>query len=416
MSAASATSQASLPAEPPGAAFHRPVLPDILPKSLVEFFSNSALVPMSVLLLEILLEKGAAFTTPDPYVLFLAALVQTALLGRSQLMSAAGLAACNLAGFAIYALIEGWIEGWSFFEARHHLLYAAYSAIFAGLAILIHESSGRMAKLLVLTDSFFRATIPLAMYAVFEAIEQGVNYRAVAFWNTPNHLFLLLNTVLLGMLLGLARVGEQGARAALTDLSAQLYRISVWTIGEAALSGLLGGGAVLARVERAIIFIDIRGFTAWSESTAPEAVVEMLNHYYGAIAEAASNMHPLRIKFSADEAMLVCTATPTLKQLLTLSAAASSTLGRRDLGVGIGLHTGTVVEGLFGTGDHKVYDVIGDAANVANRLCAAAGRGEVVLSATTLALIEGQPRNAGSCETLSVKGKSLPLEVVRICA
>ncbi len=42
----------------------------------------------------------------------------------------------------------------------------------------------------------------------------------------------------------------------------------------------------LKRVDRAIVFMDIRGFTAWSEQQTPEAVVGMLNGFYAA-AQAA---------------------------------------------------------------------------------------------------------------------------------
>jgi len=75
------------------------------------------------------------------------------------------------------------------------------------------------------------------------------------------------------------------------------------------------------------------------------------------------------------------------------------------------VHSGPTVEGLLGSPEVKLYDVIGDTVNVAKRLCDQAAGGEVLASiecaqAAGLAL-ESAPRR-----TLRVKGKSEPLEAL----
>ena len=79
----------------------------------------------------------------------------------------------------------------------------------------------------------------------------------------------------------------------------------------------------------------------------------------------------------------------------------------RGCELGVGLDFGTAFVGNVGAGDVKDFTAIGDVVNTAARLQAAAGRGEIVMSARVGRRVG--PSVAGASEReLSLKGKSEP--------
>jgi class 3 adenylate cyclase len=83
-----------------------------------------------------------------------------------------------------------------------------------------------------------------------------------------------------------------------------------------------------------------------------------------------------------------------------------------EIGIGVGVNTGTVIAGTVGAGGRFKYTVVGDAVNVAARLQAEAGAGEVLAAASTIAAADGV-----RCEAIGprhVKGREEPVEVFRV--
>jgi class 3 adenylate cyclase len=89
------------------------------------------------------------------------------------------------------------------------------------------------------------------------------------------------------------------------------------------------------------------------------------------------------------------------------------TLGRvlfkKELGVGIGIHTGQLVEGLFGGQNVRFYDVIGDTVNTAERIEKLANAGEIWISEDTR--LNLSHKAAGEQKQVTVKGKDQLMKV-----
>ncbi|MBI5712024.1 MAG: adenylate/guanylate cyclase domain-containing protein [Chloroflexi bacterium] len=193
----------------------------------------------------------------------------------------------------------------------------------------------------------------------------------------------------------------------LRKLSAQLKTYSEWFFGKDLLEKVLADSNVLslARRERTVMFMDIRGFTAWSESRSPEEVVGMLNRYYHASEMIFKQHGAIKFKFSADEAMAVFAhADQATIAALNLRDSVKNLLANSDLGAGIGLHTGPLVEGLLGSDEAKFYDVIGDTVNTAKRIEGNATRAEVLASDDTCKALDSK-FSIGQARQVAAKGK-----------
>ena len=155
------------------------------------------------------------------------------------------------------------------------------------------------------------------------------------------------------------------------------------------------------------MFLDIRGFTAWSEGRTPEAVVDLINRFY-----AAAEPHwkgAICVKLIADEIMLVFPEVDTaVRSVRSMCASISGELARHDLKAGVGLHFGAVVEGLIGTSSHQRYDLLGESVNTAKRLCDHAEGGEVLISEQALAQLKPLPQ-VGELRELAGKSGSGPI-------
>ena len=131
-----------------------------------------------------------------------------------------------------------------------------------------------------------------------------------------------------------------------------------------------------------VLFADLRGFTAFSESLLPYDVVHVLNRFYS-LADAAIGRHGGRIAtYMGDGFMALFVAgegedDPALRAVragLDLIAAVGAwkayliVLHGRALEVSVGVHYGPAVVGALGSGDSRIFTAIGDTVNTAARI------------------------------------------------
>ncbi|MEZ5239572.1 MAG: adenylate/guanylate cyclase domain-containing protein [Microthrixaceae bacterium] len=144
--------------------------------------------------------------------------------------------------------------------------------------------------------------------------------------------------------------------------------------------------------EVTVLFVDLRGYTAFAERHEPHEVVEMLNRFFGAVVAVVNREGGWVNKFEGDAAMCIFGAPQdqpdhadrALRAAMALPHQLASDGG--PLSAGIGVATGPVLAGFVGTRERYEYTVIGDVVNLASRLCESAKKQPtgVLASATTV--------------------------------
>ena len=143
-----------------------------------------------------------------------------------------------------------------------------------------------------------------------------------------------------------------------------------------------------------ILFTDIRGFTSMSENMDPERVVSTLNEYFSDMIDIVFKHNGTLDKIIGDELMVLYGAPisgkndtqraveTAIDMQLKIKQMNRERKKRKELPilVGAGINNGLVVSGNIGSRDLMDYTVIGDTVNVASRLCAHAGPGEIFVS------------------------------------
>jgi adenylate cyclase len=274
----------------------------------------------------------------------------------------------------------------------------------------MQSRSERVSVLLVLIENIVRAAIPLALYAIFEVQASGGQKLLQDFFKDSAHDFLAIVLLMLGTLLGFADIGLRRSLQTIHALNERLHEFSQWSLGRNILARAMADANSLAlqRGERAVLFMDIRGFTAWSEKQSPEAVVGMLNDFYLSTENALGDALPIKLKYTADEVMAVFADAPAAVAAARLMLAAGlAYLKPLGLTAGAGLHFGPVVEGVLGGRDARAYDFIGDTVNTAQRLCDAAAAGELLVSLPVCREADLQPKQT---RDIAAKGKREPIQ------
>lgn len=193
----------------------------------------------------------------------------------------------------------------------------------------------------------------------------------------------------------------------------------------------LGGEAV----EVTVLFSDIRNFTTISEQLSPEEVVEMLNRWLAAACGVVQHEGGSVDKFIGDAIMAEFGAplhvpdhsARALRAAIGLREAAcemqtwmQTRFSGRDIpffAVGVGVHSGRAVVGNIGAPERMEYTAIGDTVNLASRLEGVTRTLNCTIVASRAVIDRaGMDIVIGERQTLSVKGRKEPVEVLAVLA
>jgi adenylate cyclase len=171
-----------------------------------------------------------------------------------------------------------------------------------------------------------------------------------------------------------------------------------------------------------VMFVDIRGFTQWSEGRAPEEVGAYISEFRRRVQAAVRHNGGMIDKFIGDAAMILFEGEEAathalncvdeiLRQMQGWSEERRG-VGRNPVRIGIGLHLGEVFSGVVGDVDRLEYSVFGDTVNTAARLeelTKSAGAG-VIASA---AVLDSAPAREGwsALPPVHLRGRRQGLEI-----
>ncbi len=130
--------------------------------------------------------------------------------------------------------------------------------------------------------------------------------------------------------------------------------------------------------ECTILFTDIEGFMAISETIKPEQLIEALNHYFSLVAEPISQFGGVISQFQGDAVLATFNlprpdpdhAANAVRAALEIQSVLDGVVfgDGTAFNTRIGINTGPVVGGLVGSGDRVGYTVHGDNVNLTARL------------------------------------------------
>jgi class 3 adenylate cyclase len=220
------------------------------------------------------------------------------------------------------------------------------------------------------------------------------------------------------------RVREQVAQ--LQRLS-RLKRFFSKPVAEAIVAG---GEEMLKPHRREItaVFLDLRGFTSFTDRADPDEVMELLRAYHvtlgvtvdrfgGTLEHFAGDgimiffSDPLPVDQPAERAVRMALA---LQEAFTPISAAWSKLGHA-VGLGIGIAQGEATLGVIGFEQRWEYAAIGNVPNLAARLCGVAQAGEIILGAQVEQEI-APIADTDAIGPLTLRGFQQPIAAFRLLA
>jgi class 3 adenylate cyclase len=180
------------------------------------------------------------------------------------------------------------------------------------------------------------------------------------------------------------------------------------------------------RREVAVLFFDLRGFTAFAHSAEPEEVISLLREFHRGAGESVHRFDATVGCVSGDGMMVFLNdpvpcpdlAETALALAMDLRRAIGGLLGHwrdegHELGVGIGIATGYATLGVLGVEDRVEYGPIGSVVNLASRLCDHAGDGEILVSQSVRAAL-GTATIAERIGPLNLRGFPSPVSAWRL--
>ena len=175
------------------------------------------------------------------------------------------------------------------------------------------------------------------------------------------------------------------------------------------------------RREIVVVFCDLRGFTAFAESSEPEEVMGVLREYHTALGELIFRYEGTLERFTGDGLMVffndpIPLDDPTQRAVEMALAMRDrvatliegwSRLGH-DLGFGVGIAQGFATLGRIGYEGRFDYAAIGTVTNLAARLCGEADAGQVLVSQRVFSAVEDLAVGE-AIGALELKGFSRPI-------
>jgi class 3 adenylate cyclase/HAMP domain-containing protein len=180
------------------------------------------------------------------------------------------------------------------------------------------------------------------------------------------------------------------------------------------------------RREVTVVFCDLRGFTAFTETTEPEEAMNVLREYHAALGELIFKYEGTLDRYAGDGVMILFNAPIQFDdhtaRAVRMSVEMRDTIGQltekwrnrgHNLGFGIGIALGYATLGQIGFEQRLEYAAIGSVTNLASRLCDEAKANQIVVSRRVYGMVE--PWVEGKAiDDLNLKGFNHPILAAEI--
>jgi adenylate cyclase len=180
------------------------------------------------------------------------------------------------------------------------------------------------------------------------------------------------------------------------------------------------------RREVTVVFIDLRGFTAFAETAEPEELMGVLRDYHARMGELIVAYEGTLERFTGDGMMIFFNdpvevpdaVERALRMTVAMREGMDDLAGRwrqrgHELHVGVGIAQGYATIGAIGFEGRLDYGAIGSVTNLASRLCAEAPAGHILISQRVFAEA-GALIDAETVGELSLKGFQRPVPAYRV--
>jgi class 3 adenylate cyclase len=182
---------------------------------------------------------------------------------------------------------------------------------------------------------------------------------------------------------------------------ARLRRFFSPAVAELIVSGAIDDPMKSRRREIVVVFLDLRGFTSFAETSDPEDVMRVLREYHAAMGELISRQSATLERFAGDGMMIflndpmpvenpavdAVTMAVKMQQQFHELRRGWRKLGL-DIGLGIGIAQGYATIGAIGYEDRRDYGAIGVVCNLGARLCSEAADGQILVSQRVQGAVE----------------------------
>jgi len=175
-----------------------------------------------------------------------------------------------------------------------------------------------------------------------------------------------------------------------------------------------------------VLFCDLRGFTAFSETSEPEEVILVLREYHTALGVLVDKFEGTVERFVGDGLLVIFNdplpcPDPSMRAVqmavemrdAVAKLAVKWNRAGHDIGFGIGIAHGYATLGTVGYEGQFQYSVTGKVANLASRLCDEAKNGQILIDGNVFNAVETLA-DAEFTEELSLKGFSRPVKAFNV--
>jgi class 3 adenylate cyclase/putative methionine-R-sulfoxide reductase with GAF domain len=228
------------------------------------------------------------------------------------------------------------------------------------------------------------------------------------------------------MLLGI--VGNQAATAIdnarsyqMVENLSRLKRFFSPQLAEAIVTGGADDPLKTHRREVTVVFLDLRGFTAFAGTADPEEVMGVLREYHAEMGKLILEHEGTLERFTGDGMMIFFNdpvqvddpAERAVRMAVAMRDRVTALIGRwrkrgHDLGLGVGIAQGYATIGAIGFEGRWDYGAIGTVTNLAARLCGEAQPAQILLSARVVSGVEDLIETE-EIEALTLKGFARPV-------